>query len=105
MKAEDTFCSVACKALACSRCQGRLETHEVERQVYDIDREIEMDCLGEILQRKGVCEPLPFDEQLNTYHPRCRSKVRCCAACQVCQEKRLQCSTSATSSRPTETGP
>ena len=28
VKAEDTFCSVVCEALACSRCQGRLETHE-----------------------------------------------------------------------------
>ena len=85
VKAEDTFCSVACEAMACSRCLGRLETHEVEKQVYDLDREVEMSYLGELLQYRGVCAPLPFDEQLYRYHPQCRSKVRCCVACEACQ--------------------
>ena len=90
VKAEDTFCSAACAAVACSRCQGKLETHEVEKEVYDLDRDVEISYLGDLLQHKGVAEPLPFQEQLDRYHPQCRSRVQCCAGCKGCQEKHMQ---------------
>lgn len=90
VKAEDTFCSVACEAVACSRCQGRLETHELEKEVYNLDRDAEISYLGDVLQYKGITEPLPFNEQLHMYHPQCRSRVQCCAACEGCQEKHMQ---------------
>jgi hypothetical protein len=86
VKAEDTFCSPQCEAVSCSRCQGRLETHELEREVYNVDREIKMRNLGSLLQAKGVTEPLPYLAQLEWYCKECRGKVACCAACEDCQE-------------------
>ena len=87
VKADNTFCSPQCEEVSCSRCQGKLETREVEKEVFDLDRAVEMHYLSSILQVQGVTHPLPFEEQLHTYHPQCRSKVSCCMACDGCQSK------------------
>ena len=42
VKADDTFCSPQCEEVSCSRCQGKLETREVEKEVFDLDRAVEM---------------------------------------------------------------
>jgi hypothetical protein len=90
VKADDTFCSPQCEEVSCSRCQGRLETREVEKEVFDLDRAVEMHYLSSILQAQGVMHPPPFEEQLHTYHPQCRSKVSCCMACDGCQSKHFR---------------
>ena len=87
VKAEDTFCSAQCEEASCARCQGRLETREIEKEVYDVDREVEMRHLFSILKAKGVTKPLPFCEQLDCYHSKCRGGVSCCEACDTCQQK------------------
>ena len=90
VKADDTFCGPQCEEVSCSRCRGRLETCEVEKEVFDVERAVEMHHLGSILQAKGIMHPLPFEEQLYTYHPQCRSRVSCCMACDGCQAKHVQ---------------
>ena len=85
VKAEDTFCSPKCEAVSCSRCHGRLETHELEREVYDVQREIKMRNLSSILQAKGVTEPVTYTTQLECYHRECRGRVACLRACDDCQ--------------------
>ena len=86
VKAEDTFCSPECEASACLRCQGRLETRELEREVHDVEREMQMRKLGSLLQAKGVSEPIPYLAQIEWYCRECQGRVSCCAACEECQE-------------------
>ena len=89
VKAEDTFCSPKCAEVSCSRCQGRLETRELERQVYNVDKEIKIRSLTSLLQAKGVTEPITYTDQLEKYHPKCRGGVSCLMGCDDCQTLHL----------------
>ena len=83
---EQTFCGQKCESAACKGCNGPMETREVEREVYDAQRGVELMILASILRAKGVTEPLKFREQLEKYHAGCRGKVACFEACDECQD-------------------
>ena len=84
---DQVHCSKKCAENSCEACNGPVELKESSRDVLDQVSAGEIHSLKGILTLKSMKQPPSFLEQMEQYHPACKHKICCCAACGDCQEQ------------------
>ena len=87
MACDQVHCSKKCADDSCEACNGPVELKESSREVLDQVSAGEIHSLKGILTLKSMKQPPSFLEQMEQYHPACKHKICCCAACGDCQEQ------------------